>query len=499
MKNDDRKLKFLLEVALYEYLSPKKILFEYKLDKKDFINMMNEIKLSYHKAIIEPGEMVGIIAAQTIGETVSQMTLNTKHSAGQAGKGSSNMGVSRIQELLHYSKNIKTPQMQIYFNEEYAMNRSGVNRISSFFKHLTIKELVKNAEIYYIVNTNNDINIKIEKDNVTTPFFINNQTVDINSLPFVFRIELDIEKLLDKETTLLDIKTKFISHWYKNYTNQKNLKKTEKDVISRISRCAILSNNTTDKEQVIHIRFSMSSFNNNIINEFLRMVFNDITLKGIENITNISLESEPIIKFDKNSGAVINTDKEFVISTSGINLESIKYMKGLDFTRTKCNDVATTLRMYGIEATRQILIHELYTTYVNGNNKVNSNHLSLLVDQMCHSGEITSIDRHGLSKIDIDPIARASFEKTMDHFVNASLFNEKDTMKSISSRIAVGRVINGGTGSFDLLLDTKKLENSEYTEDETGGRVTFIPLEEEPLLNDIMKYTTGKNDFFNPI
>jgi len=50
-----------------------------------------------------------------------------------------------------------------------------------------------------------------------------------------------------------------------------------------------------------------------------------------------------------------------------------------------------------------------------------------------------------------------------------------------------------GTGSFDL-----KLENSEYTEDETGGRVTYIPLEEEPLLHDIMTNMMGKNKFFVP-
>ena len=76
----------------------------------------------------------------------------------------------------------------------------------------------------------------------------------------------------------------------------------------------------------------------------------------------------------------------------------------------------------------------------------------------------------------------------MDHFINAALFNEKDSIKSVSSRIAMGRVIPGGTGAFDLLLDTKKLEASEYTENETGGRITFNPLEEEPLLNDIIKY-----------
>jgi DNA-directed RNA polymerase II subunit RPB1 len=87
----------------------------------------------------------------------------------------------------------------------------------------------------------------------------------------------------------------------------------------------------------------------------------------------------------------------------------------------------------------------------------------------------------------------------MDHFINAAVFNEKDKIKSLSSAIAVGRVIPGGTGSFELLLDTKKLENSEYIEDELSGRISFLSLEEEPLLNDVMKYTSGKNDFFNPL
>jgi DNA-directed RNA polymerase beta' subunit len=231
----------------------------------------------------------------------------------------------------------------------------------------------------------------------------------------------------------------------------------------------------------------MSSFNYNIITDFLKMVFDDITLKGIENIDEIDISQELVIKYDKESGEV-KTDKEYMVYTMGININSLRLMKGVDHTRTKCNDIETIIRHYGIEAARQIYIHELSTTYAVSGANINLNHLSLLVDQMCHTGEITPMDRHGLSKIDMDPIARASFEKTMDHFVNAALFNTKDQMKSVSSRIAVGRVIPGGTGAFDLLLDTKKLENSEYTEDETGGRITFIPLEEESLLQDIMTY-----------
>ncbi len=497
MKQDDRNLKFLLEVALNEYLAPVKCIFEYGLSRKEFQAMMKEITMSFTKAIIEPGEMVGVIAAQSVGEPTSQMTLNTKHFAGVAKGGSANMGVSRIQELLHFSKNIKTPQMHIYFKEPYSTDRGALNKVVSYFKHLSIRQLISSAEVFYDAGVLDANGKKLKADNVSGPFFVNNQKAEISSLPFVFRIRMDIEKMIDKETTLLDIKTKFISYWYKNYTNLKNLKKSDKEVISRISRCAILSNSATDKEQIIHIRFSMSSFNYNIITDFLKMVFDDITLKGIENIDGVDISQELVIKFNQETGEV-KTDKEYMVYTAGINIDSMRLMKGVDHTRTKCNDIASIIRFYGIEAARQILIHELTATYVAGGSNINQNHLSLLIDQMCHTGEITSMDRHGLSKIDMDPIARASFEKTMDHFVNAALFNEKDQMKSVSSRIAIGRVISGGTGVFDLLLDTKKLENSEYTEDETGGRITFTPLEEEALFQDIMKYTVGKHDFFMP-
>jgi hypothetical protein len=424
-------------------------------------------------------------------------TLNTKHFAGSASKNYANMGVSRIQELLHYSKNIKTPMMTIYFNAPYNTNRSALNKIISYFKHLSIRYLIENIEVYYDLGLDDSLSKKLKNDNVSNPFFINNQKADFNQMPFVFRFKMDIEKMLDKETTMLDIKTKFIAQWYNIYSNVKNLKKNEKDVIYRITRCAILSNSTTSKEQYIHIRFNMNSFNYSIITEFLRMICDDITLKGIENINNLDVLQERFVSFDKDNGK-INTDKEYVVYTSGINLEKLKYMKGIDFSRTKCNDIATTLRLYGIEATRQILLHEFSITYQSAGSNINYTHLSLLVDQMCHLGEIVSIDRHGLSKIDIDPIARASFEKTMDHFVNAAIFNESDYMKSVSSRIAIGRVIPGGTGCFDLLLDTKKLENSEYIEDEMSGRITFTPLEEEPLIKDIMKYSSNNYDFYIP-
>jgi DNA-directed RNA polymerase II subunit RPB1 len=388
--------------------------------------------------------------------------------------------------------------MTVYFDDKISADRSEVNKIASYLTHLKIKELITSAEIIYDIGSNDEISKSLIEDKVSSPFFVNNQKAELSTMPFVFRIKLNMETMHDKETTLLDIKTKFISYWTKNFTNFKNMKKLEKDIFSKISRCAILSN-TAVNNQIIHIRFNMSSFNYNLLTDFLNIVLNQITLKGIDNITSSDMINERKLRFNKETGST-DVSKEYIVYTAGINLEKIKYIKGVNHSLSTCNDIATIYRLYGIESARQMLINEFNQTFNAGGSKsINHNHMSVLIDMMTHTGGITSIDRHGLGKVDYEPIAKASFEKTMDHFLNAAIFNEKDHIESVSSRIMMGRVIPGGTGCFELLLDTNKLENSEYTKNEKGGRVTFIGLEEESLFKDIIKFGFSKNDFFLPV
>jgi hypothetical protein len=63
-----------------------------------------------------------------------------------------NTGVSRIEELLHYSKDIKTPQMTIYFNNDICSDKTVVNKISSYFKYLTINDNIIDHETITIIN-----------------------------------------------------------------------------------------------------------------------------------------------------------------------------------------------------------------------------------------------------------------------------------------------------------------------------------------------------------
>jgi DNA-directed RNA polymerase beta' subunit len=490
LKDDDQAYKFMLRTALYEYIAPRKCLIDYKISRKQFDNLIEEIRVLLSRSLVEPGEMVGVVAAQSIGEPTSQLTLNTKHSAGKAGVS----GVARIKEIMSYSKNIKSPQMQIYFDDKYSNSKSDTNLIASYLKHLTIRELISSAEILYSMDINNDeLSKMIESDKVSNPFFVNNDAKDnIKSLPFIIRLTMNLEKMMDKETTLLDIKTKFVTYWYKNFSNLKNVKKSHKDILVNVDKLAILSNN----DNIIHIRFRLNEFNYNLLTQFMNIILDVITLKGIDNIENVTQHHERRITF--NDKGEINVDKEHMAITDGINLNGIKLLKGINHARSKINDINTIYMNYGIEAARAMIIYELITTFESNGAGVNHAHISLLVDMMTYSGEVISIDRHGMNKVDNDPISKASFEKTMDHFINAAIFSETDKMQSVSSRVALGRVIPGGTGAFDLLLDTEKLKNSEYIENETGGRTNFIPLTIEPLFGDVIKNGFARNDFFIP-
>ena len=61
--------------------------------------------------------MVGVIAAQSIGEPTTQMTLNTFHFAGVASKSNVTRGVPRIEEIFSLTENPKNPSLTIYLNE----------------------------------------------------------------------------------------------------------------------------------------------------------------------------------------------------------------------------------------------------------------------------------------------------------------------------------------------------------------------------------------------
>jgi DNA-directed RNA polymerase II subunit RPB1 len=468
---DDQVAKSAFKYAMMEIFAPRKCIFQYKLSKTQLDEIKKEIINSFNKSIVEPGEMVGIIAAQSLGEPVTQLMLKSFHSSGIGGKGGTDIGVDTIKEVFSLSKNPKAPLMEIYFEKEYRTKKDYANKIASHIKFTTIKDLRNKIEIFYEPSPD-DFDGFIIKDNVGESFYTyqaNKQCCasSIDGLPWLMRIEFDKEKLISKEVTLLDIKSQFCFAWEKRYTDIKGMKREKKQLVDKITKIAVQSNTDNDEIPVIHIRFDMTNFTQTTLIDFMDIFVDEFKLKGmpgIEDVNSGKAFEERILSFD-NPDKSEEKNSEYVIYTKGINMESIKNIVGVDLNRTYCNDILTIYENYGIEAARNYIIRRIITVLTSNGSGTNYQHIQIFGDLMTQVGTLTSIDRHGLNKLDNDPLSRASFEKTVDQLITAAVFNEVDYMKSVSSRIMAGLCIKGGTGLCNLILDKELLENSEYTTD----------------------------------
>jgi DNA-directed RNA polymerase beta' subunit len=225
----------------------------------------------------------------------------------------------------------------------------------------------------------------------------------------------------------------------------------------------------------------------------------NINLENLDIITPTQCPSLGMkLSYDKKDGSLIEGN-QWVIYTQGVNLYDIRYLTGVDVYKTICNDIVQIYQTFGIEAARATLIREITYAYERASQTVNYHHLSLLVDLMTSSGQLTSVDRHGMSKTDNDVLARASFEKMVDQVINAAIFGEVDHMRGVSSRIMGGLVVRGGTGMCDVILDTKSLEKSEFIEDiQQNYNKTYKDITTNTIISDVINKEDA-GDIFMPM
>eukprot|EP00798_Chlamydomonas_sp_ICE-L_P032428 gene32428-biopygen13864 len=98
-------------ILLRSFLSPKVLMRRFHMTRSALARVSSEILREFRKAVATPGEMVGIVAAQSIGEPCTQLTPNSFHVAGQQAATAATSGVPRLRELLSMTKKIKTPTM----------------------------------------------------------------------------------------------------------------------------------------------------------------------------------------------------------------------------------------------------------------------------------------------------------------------------------------------------------------------------------------------------
>ena len=145
----------------------------------------------------------------------------------------------------------------------------------------------------------------------------------------------------------------------------------------------------------------------------------------------------------------------------------------IDSTRTISNDIREIYDTLGIEAARYALYKELLI--VTNEGAMNYRHMSLLIDTMTYKGQLMSIDRHGINRGDIGPLAKSSFEETTDMLINASIFAEYDKVNGVSANVMLGQQPPCGTGDSKILIDEQYMIELLKDVQDTNRDITTIP------------------------
>ncbi|XP_022154235.1 DNA-directed RNA polymerase I subunit 1 [Momordica charantia] len=112
------------------------------VQKDDFFRLLEN---KYLSSLAQPGEPVGVLAAQSIGEPSTQMTLNTFHHAGR-GEMNVTLGIPRLQEILMTaSHDIKTPIMTCPLRDGYSMDYAKC--LANKLKKITVADIIESMEV----------------------------------------------------------------------------------------------------------------------------------------------------------------------------------------------------------------------------------------------------------------------------------------------------------------------------------------------------------------
>ncbi len=430
----------LFGILLSAKLASRKVLEEYTLSRTAFSSLVKRIKAQYNKNLVQPGEAVGIVAAQSIGEPATQLTLNTFHTSGTGNK-TVTSGIPRLREVINVVKHMKTPSMTIYLEEPYSQNKTLAQQMKARLIHTTLHDLVATAEIWYDKSYMDSV---IGEDKAwldllnSIPDPDNPEPRELQ--PWMLRVKLAREALIERDLSL-------------------------DEVLEKIEECFgtdvfVQAPSDNWHDLIIHLRIFKDSVDEPSEGQLLLTskveLLRCITLCGVPGIDNAFLTDKRIPVYNE-SGVLDHKRTEYVIETEGINMKECMCVQGVDASRLYCNDPQEMASLFGIEVSRSSLVTEIRDVIETGGSYINYRHLSLLCDFMTLKGHLMPITRHGLNKSGVGPLKKCTFEQTVDNLIDAAVNGEVDMAKGVSEYIMLAKLIPAGTGSHEFHLDQEAL------------------------------------------
>ncbi|HLD83577.1 MAG TPA: DNA-directed RNA polymerase subunit A'' [archaeon] len=347
------------------------------IDGKEKARKLKKLEEVMNRYLYEPGEAIGIIAAQSLSEPATQMTMRSYTLASQSDRLSKvTQGLPRLIEIFDARKTFEK-NMTIFMKSSHN-TKEKAKEVAAKIKEMTIADAIKS------------------------------DSMDLIDM----KIELELESAVHRD----DIK-KVIEKYMKGC-----------EVTSRDNKVYVKPKEE-DQKDLRKIRNKILSFH----------------VAGIKGISNV---------------LVVKEGEDWIVQTVGSNLEKVFKMEEVDVSRTVTNDLYQVYEVLGVEAARNMIFMETKDTLEEQGLDVDDRYLHLLADTMTFDGTIKSIGRYGVSGKKYSVLARANFEETKKHLVNASFYGQSDEMMGIIENVMVGQVAPVGTGMVNLSIDMQKMRES---------------------------------------
>ena len=363
----------------------------------------------FRDALIEPGEGVGAVAASSLGEPATQMTLKTFHFAGVASMNVT-LGVPRLLEIMNASKVISTPIIEaplVSDNSEVA-----ARMVKARLEKTTLGEIASSiAEVY----SPSGAFVRVELD-LTTIHRLR-MAIDSSTVAAAIMAHKPL-KLKDVHVSVQGPELLLVRPPTEGYKLKGAQFKAAADAMD--TRAAVY--------------FALQR---------LKRDLPRVIIAGIPTVVRAVI-----------SRGEVEGDPDYKLAVEGTGLLEVMGTPGIRGTATKSNHVVEVQGVLGIEAARTLIMDEMNKTYSNYGIEIDRRHLMLLADVMTYRGEVLSVNRFGISKMKDSVLMLASFEQTNDHLFHAAAHSKVDSVEGVSECIITGQPMSIGTGCFDLLQET---------------------------------------------
>ena len=493
----------LFDIMYKYYLSPRELLVNKRFHRKGLEMLLETILLRFKEAVVHPGEMVGVVCAQSVGEPCTQLTLNTFHHLGSSTKSNVTRGVPRIEEILRLTKNPKNPSMTVHLRPAEEHDQDAATKYLVWMGHTRLADVVRSIRVCFDPHRETSV---LEGDRLLMEQFFEFEKLledcgaeavqpRAERSKWILRLEFDSESLLEHQLTMDDIHYAITNSVY-----GADMECVFTDFNSDQLVCRIRTSTSASGTGIFHKRKggggggSTSTSGEKaedaatvsgrapprtldqsdelyLLKNFQDSLLQNIVLRGVQGVTNVQARKIQNM-VTKDDGKFIKQDT-WVLDTTGSNLLDTLALDYVDPKRTYSNDIKEVFDVLGIEAARQSIHMELLDVMEFSGVSINYHHTSLLADRMTCNKDMVSIFRSGLLSDNVGPIAKATFEMHTEVFLDAARHGEFDPMTGVSAAIMCGQQGGYGTSSFQIVMDTRAMEGVESVE--RGAATTAAP------------------------